>query len=110
MPATGAARWDAAAVVRGQAHNASTGARWQGWVSFSYDDAWPASTVVYDARAAPGGAVFAWLLVPSAGQRDCAATASAQVLSAGVANGKVTVRVTLDGVAATVDVPVGAAA
>jgi hypothetical protein len=70
-------------------------APYQGWFSASYDDAQPASTLVYGGRAAGGAAgVWAWLLVPSAAARDCAGDA-ARVVGANATH--VVVGVTLAG-------------
>ena len=50
-------------VIRGQHANAT--AKWQGWYSQSYSDAWPQPTLVYHTNTTgPGTAVFGWLLVP----------------------------------------------
>jgi hypothetical protein len=45
---------------------------YQGWFSASYDDAIPASTLVYEGNISvsrPG--VWAWLIIPSAKTRSC---------------------------------------
>ena len=66
--------WAAVSVVRGAT------APFQGWYSASYDDALPASTLVYAAATPAGGAaagVWAWLIVPSGSPRDCAGDAAA---------------------------------
>ena len=70
IPATGAtAGWASVGVARGVAPPA---APYQGWYSASYDDAQPASTLVYGGEVEGGAGVWAWLLVPSAAARDCA--------------------------------------
>ena len=75
--------FDRASLVAGVYANATTGVRWQGWFSQSYDDAWPTPTLVYDAAAVPDGAIFAWLIVPQSARGACGAAAgSAAVLSA----------------------------
>ena len=95
VPALGAASsWASSKVVRGQHQDALKGIRWQGWFSESYgtfcmnlktytkcsllnntlsivDDAWEASTLVYDAPNVRNGSVFAWLLVPSSQPASC---------------------------------------
>ena len=76
-----AAQWSRATVVSGVVANASTGARWQGWYSQSYDDAWPAPTLVYERDAAAPGTVFAWLIVPQAARGPCAGDDAATVTS-----------------------------
>jgi len=58
------AGWNTTEIVRGRYANATTGETWQGWYSQSYDDAWPASTLIYASSVGPR-AVFAWLLVPT---------------------------------------------
>ena len=59
-------------IIRGQYQNATLGLLWQGWYSQSYDDAWEASTLVYDGIApAKSGLPFAWLLLPSSEALDC---------------------------------------
>jgi len=74
VPATGATGWAGVSVARGVMPPA---APYQGWYSASYDDAQPASTLVYGGRAVGGAAgVWAWLLVPSAAARDCAGDAA----------------------------------
>lgn len=67
ITATGkaASQWDTRQVVRGQMRNET--ADYQGWMSATYSDAWPASTLVFN-RSMPTGqktAVFGWLLLPS---------------------------------------------
>lgn len=95
------AAWEAASVVTGRA--ASPGVPWQGWFSATYDDAWPAPTLVYNASVGAGTHVFAWLLVPTAARGPCAGTIA--VLEA--RPGAVVVRVTPSGGApVNVTVPV----
>jgi hypothetical protein len=123
IPAVGAAKaadlrlvtpsWSSVTTVRGQYQNTSNGTRWQGWYSQSYDDAWPASTLVYQAAGVWGGspttsALFAWLIVPTAnGGAGGPCTASSATI-VGMAGGNVTVSVTVAGQGAfTVEVPVG---
>ena len=91
VPATGATGWASVSVVRGARPPA---APYQGWYSAEYDDAQPASTLVYNGAAAGGAGVWAWLLVPSAAARDCAGD-SARVMSANATH--VVVGVTLAG-------------
>jgi len=95
VPATGGATagWAGASVARGVKPPAGP---YQGWYSASYDDAQPASALVYAGAAggAGGAGVWAWLLVPSAAARDCAADA-ARVLAANATH--VVVGVTLAG-------------
>jgi len=71
---------------------------YQGWYSAAYDDAQPASTLVYAGQTSAGGAegmgVWAWLLVPSAEPRDCDVD-SARVLAANATH--VTVAVSIAG-------------
>jgi hypothetical protein len=74
--------WTSSHVIRGQRQEPSKGVRWQGWYSQSYDDAWEASVLVYEATNIPSGAVFAWLLVPSAQPVDCSLH-QVKVLSSG---------------------------
>ena len=90
-----------AVIVRGVMKNGT--AHYQGWYSQEYDDAWPASTFVYSARAVPSGAAFAWLIVPSSARGAC--TDTADVLS--VTQAAVVVRANVAGVQHTVTVPVG---
>ena len=71
VPATsraGSPSWASVRVARG---DKPPGAPYQGWFSASYDDAQPASTLVYSGDAAGGAGVWAWLLVPSAAAREC---------------------------------------
>ena len=56
--------WARADIVRGQMRNDSAGLNFQGWYSNAYDDAWPASVLVYSSAPVPVGTVFGWLLVP----------------------------------------------
>jgi hypothetical protein len=101
--------WAAAALLRGQHANASTGVPWQGWYSAGYDDAWPAFTAEYRADV-PGGkqpTYFAWLIVPTAtdalhcGKSSITllavapthVTVSVTVASAGITNKQLTVRI-----------------
>ena len=103
MPATGplVTPWASAAVVRGR--NASATQVWQGWYSQDYDDAWPASTLVYDV-AAPANSVYAWLLVPAAQRGPCDGIAA---LLVGVSARMAVVQVTIPGAAAVnVSVPI----
>jgi len=98
---SGAMQWAAASVVRGRVQNATQ--TWQGWYSESYDDAWPSSTLIYDADVPAGGSsVFAWLLIPTSTRAPCS-TSSIAVLSATAAAARV--RVVVAG-AAPVDVTV----
>ena len=103
IPATGAAAaaWARARIVRGVMANASARVEYQGWYSQDYDDAWPAATIVYDAENVAGGAVFAWLIVPTGAHAPCADTA--EVVAASPA--AVVVRVSVAGAAHTVTVP-----
>jgi len=98
-----AAQWGAAAVVRGRRQGG--GATWQGWFSATYDDAWEASVAVFDAEGVADGAVFAWLLVPSAGAAPCSGHA-ASVLE--VAAEAVRLAVSVNGVATNITVALGA--
>ena len=73
VPATGGAGWSGVAQVRGAAPPA---AAYGGWFSASYDDASPATALVYEGSVRGGGAgagagVWAWLIVPSAAARAC---------------------------------------
>ena len=104
IPATGAAAaaWQSAAVVAGV--NKSATEHYQGYYSQSYDDAWPAPTLVFKAQGVPGGAVFAWLIVPTSARGACADTA--EVVSATAA--AAVVRVTVAGAQHTVSVPLAA--
>ncbi len=68
--------WANASIVRGVQADPATGVEWQGWYSQTYDDAWPASVLIYDGTApaagkSGAGAVFAWLLVPSSARNSC---------------------------------------
>lgn len=99
-----AAQWGAAAVVRGRRQGG--GDTWQGWFSATYDDAWEASVAVFDAEAVEDGAVFAWVLVPSAAAAPCDGHA-VSVLQ--VAAQEVLLAVSVNGVTLNVTVPLGAA-
>ena len=72
--------------------------------SQEYDDASPAPTLVYKALAVPGGAAFAWLVVPSSTRGPC--TDTAEVLSRTASS--VVVKVSIAGAEHTVTVPVAA--
>jgi hypothetical protein len=103
-----AAAWARAEVVAGVTANATTGVRWQGWYSQSYDDAWPAPTLVYEADAVAPGTFFAWLIVPTSARGPCAAGDAATVVAANAT--AVTLDVTVAGRAYKgVVVPVAAA-
>jgi hypothetical protein len=104
IPATGAAAaaWQSAAVVAGVNKTATD--HYQGFYSQSYDDAWPAPTLVFKAAGVPDGAVFAWLIVPTSARGPCADTA--EVVSATAA--AAVVRVNVAGAEHTVSVPLGA--
>lgn len=98
-----AAHWDVGSphIVQGQYQNATTHTAWQGWYSNSYDDAWAAPTLVYDATAAASDVVFGWLLVPTSTRGPC--DASIEVVS--VTANSATVKVTLGNAApVTVDI------
>jgi len=71
--------WARASLVAGVAANATSGARWQGWYSQSYDDAWASPTLLFEADAAAPGAVFAWLIVPQSARGPCAGSAATVV-------------------------------
>ena len=101
IPATGAAAFASATVVRG-VMKSGNGTHFQGWYSQDYDDAWPAPTLVYDAAAVPGGAVFAWLIVPQSARGPC--TDSAAVVSSSAS--AVVVRVSVGGAEHTVTLPI----
>jgi hypothetical protein len=68
IPATNSSDWDDIKISRGE----KPPAMYQGWFSASYDDAIPASTLVYEGNISvsrPG--VWAWLIIPSAKTRSC---------------------------------------
>jgi hypothetical protein len=96
IPAAGGTGWEGVAAVRGAAPPAAPA--YQGWFSASYDDASPATALVYQGRAAGGGeagsGVWAWLIVPSAAPRSCSAD-GARVAAANATH--VTVEVALEG-------------
>lgn len=100
IPASGGAQWASASVVKGVMKTNTT--HFQGWYSQSYDDAFPAPTLVYQAANVPNGAIFAWLIVPHGVRGPCSDTA--QIVSS--ASGVVAVKVTVDGVEHTVDVKI----
>jgi hypothetical protein len=99
--------WANVTVLRGQYQNTTTNppTLWQGWFSASYDDAWPASTLVYQGSVAKSPGVFAWLIIPTSARGPCDGSSIA-VTSAG--NGLVNVTVSVAGQSPVdVSVPVG---
>jgi Heparinase II/III N-terminus/Heparinase II/III-like protein len=88
-----ASSWNSSVVIRGQYQNATTNSMWQGWYSQSYDDAWPAGTLQYDAQMVVNNAYFVWLIVPLSQSQAC--TDSVQVT--GLSSTGVNVQVTVNG-------------
>jgi Ni,Fe-hydrogenase III small subunit len=99
LAAAPAHAWDAASVVTGVNATAANGNEYQGWVSFIYNDAIPAPTLVYTAANVPSGAVLGWVLYPhaTAVPGGCAASVRGALVSADAAGA--VVRVTVPGAA-----------
>jgi hypothetical protein len=99
LAAAPAHAWDAASVVTGVNATAANGNEYQGWVSFIYNDAIPAPTLVYTAANVPSGAVLGWVLYPhaTAVPGGCAAAVRGALVSADAAGA--VVRVTVPGAA-----------
>jgi len=94
--------WASVEVVRGVMANGTQ--PYQAWYSQSYDDAWPAPTLVYRVESAPSGAVFAWLIVPSTTPTTCT-DLTAEIVSSNSTS--VSVKVSVAGVLQTLLVPMG---
>ena len=101
--------WSSSTIIRGQYQNKTNGLLWQGWYSQSYDDAWEASTLVYNGVVpadSKSSLPFGWLLLPSNQSLDCGSS-SIDVLS--VQGNVVSVSVMLPGGVnkVMIDVPIG---
>ena len=101
--------WSSSTIIRGQYQNKTNGLLWQGWYSQSYDDAWEASTLVYNGVVpadSKSSQPFGWLLLPSNQSLDCGSS-SIDVLS--VQGNVVSVSVMLPGGVnkVMIDVPIG---